>query len=165
MLIKILFLHCFFIAFFIISYIVIIYYNYNAMKTFLENKIVNVYQEQGNCLYDNLDLIPDKDRCSKLNRYFKTIDGLIYTLSTDDSNPSTVCKVLCSTYNENSISPCQGTKYQNTQYNNCINNLKPSSNCKGLARPIGYRINNNNKSNNRVYMYAKAVFTSTKDCN
>jgi len=157
------FVHSFFIAVIFIFYILIAYFNFNAFNTALENKIVNVYRQPGNCSYTDINPIPNSNRCNKLNRYYIEKNNLIYTLSTDDSNTSTVCKVLCDSYNENSTEPCQGNKTQINNYNQCINDLKPAGGCKGLARPLGYRINTSTKE--KVDFYAKAVLTNINECN
>lgn len=156
------FVHGFFITIIFIFYILIIYFNLNAFNVALENKIVNVYQKPGECTYNDISVVPDTNRCTKLNRYYVEINNLIYTLSTDDSNSSTVCKVLCNTYNENSTSPCQGNKIQLNQYNQCMDALKPAGGCRGLARPLGFRINKT--SNQKVDFYAKAVLTDMDEC-
>lgn len=149
------FVHSFFVAVIIIFYFLIAYFNYNAFKTALENKKVFVYQQPDNCNYTNLEVIPDNNKCTKLNLYYITIDKLTYTLSTDDSNSTSICKILCNSYDDTATKPCQGNELQINQYNQCIQDLEPSSSCKGLAKPLGYRFNK--ITNQKTNLYAKQV--------
>ena len=155
------YVHGFLIAVIIIFYILTVYFNYKAFKIAIENKTVNVYPQPGSCNYPDINVVNDK--CSKSNLYYITIDKLIYTLSTNDSNPTTVCKVLCEKYDATSSNPCQGNTLQINQYNQCVNTLQPAKGCAGLARPLAYRYNTT--TNQQIDFYANEVLTNIDDCN
>jgi hypothetical protein len=146
------FVHEFLIASIIIFLILILYFNYDAYKTNLQNKVIDVLRPLSGCTYPNLNLIPDSSL--ENNLYTITVDKINFSLSTVPTSFTDVCKSLCNNY-DNLTTTCND-KNVNPLYNTCINILQPIASCQSLASPLGYRFKNNDKVN----FYAKNILTT-----
>lgn len=143
------FAHSFILAVLFIFYFLIAYFNYGAITTALQNKQVNVLKSPGGCDY-NIDILPNNQKCTQgdfSGKYYFTLGNFTFALSTTDTNYLNVCKTICDQYDAKSPTPCQGTANQINNYNDCINELKPSAGCKGLEKPLAYRYSGINKVN------------------
>lgn len=158
---TIFYIHDFIIALIFILYILILYFNITAYMNALKNKDIDILPDNNGCNYTDLNVIPDKNKCTKINKFYTTINNLTYTLSTNDSNYISVCKILCESFDTTSSNPCQGNQVQLNDYNQCLDNLKPIGSCKGLARPLGYRYGKT--SQQKVDLYASKVI-DIDDC-
>ena len=121
----------------------------------LKNRNIIILPNLGNCDYKDLNLIPDKNKCTKTNDFYITIEGLTYTLQTDDTNYLSICKDLCTSFDATSPTPCKGNSVQLEQYKTCQETLKPFASCREISRPLGYRIGST--SNQRVAYFAKKI--------
>ena len=133
-------------------YALIVYFNFNSVNTLLQNKIVDVYDSQDQCNYDNLPLIPDSQTCKKgpnSGRYFITTENLTFTLSTVTSNYADICKTICLTYNP-SLNECTDDKNVD-KFHSCIQLLSPQAGCRDLSTPLGYRYGKNSKKKYNFY--------------
>jgi len=151
------FVHGFLISAIVILYALIIYFNYNAFLTAIQNKNVEVQTPQQNCQYNDIDLIQNSDKCTKGENnglYYITLDNTTYSLSTSMKNYIDVCKTLCSNFDSLS-SDCQDNSINKNSYDNCVKNLKPAGGCGELERPLGFRYANNNME--KVFFYAKDI--------
>ena len=128
------------LAFIIVFYILIIYYNFNAYTIAKQNKIINVLADYGECNYEDIPSLPDKQICTLdpfKNDFYITTDNFTFTLATNSTNYLNICQSLCS------------------------QELKPAAACKGFSKPLAYREDINTKE--KVYYYASQII-KTNQC-
>lgn len=146
----------FLIACISIMYVLIIYFNYNAIRTTLDNKILKISSPPPACDYKDAVLIANSDVCTKGDNnglYYITLGNNSYSLSTIQKNYLNVCKNLCDNYDSLS-GECTGDNIQKDNFNSCVNDLKPGGGCSDLEKALGFRYDSNNES---VYFYAKDI--------
>lgn len=158
MILTVYYVHSFLLAAILAMIFLIGYFNYIAITTKTSNRVVEISGLPPKCQYEDLNVISDKQQCTKgenKNLFYKTLDKITYSLSTKETNYLTVCKTLCQSFDDLS-KDCKGTKIQINNFNNCVNNLKTDTSCKGLERPLGFRYNKNNRQE-KVNFYAKEI--------
>jgi hypothetical protein len=146
------FVHEFLISSIVIFCFLIIYFNYDAYKTSLTNKTIDISRPMSGCNYNNLSLIPDSSLENGF--YTTTISNIEFSLATVATSFTDVCKSLCSNY-DNLTTTCNN-KNDVEKYSQCIKILQPSSSCQDLARPLGYRFKSPS-SKTQVNFYAKKI--------
>ena len=151
------------LAFIIVFYILIIYYNFNAYTIAKQNKIINVLADYGECNYEDIPSLPDKQICTLdpfKNDFYITTDNFTFTLATNSTNYLNICQSLCSQGSDKN-DPCQGTEEEINKFNLCSQELKPAAACKGFSKPLAYREDINTKE--KVYYYASQII-KTNQC-
>lgn len=142
------YVHSFLLAVIIVWLFLIAYLNFNAYHTALQNQVVNVLKNPGECNYDDIPVITQSDS----DGFFIKETGLQFTLSTVQKNYIDVCKTLCTSFKNNT---CEGKESLVSNYKTCINLLENNAGCAGLERPLGYRLNSSDGS--KVNFYAQSV--------
>lgn len=106
---------------------------------------ITINNTKPKCQYNNQDLT-DSQVCKKdSNKKFVANKGINYLIDTVPAQYIQICSSLC----QGDINNQGECSKDNSQYQDCINYLKPSDDCAGIAQPVSY-INN-------VYYYAKEV--------
>mgnify|MGYP003119995004 FL=1 len=161
MILTIHYVHSFLIACNLVLLGLIVYFNYQAIKIKLSNKIIQTPAQKPTCNYDNLPIIKDTQKCTKngnSGNYYIEVgqepDAIYYLLDTVQTSFLNVCKTLCDSYTDTS-GECKASDSNLKLFNDCKKSLQPGANCSGLVRPLGKRYDTTTKE--EVYLYPKSI--------
>jgi hypothetical protein len=101
------------------------------------------------CQYNNQNLDSAQQCTGDNSKKFVSDKGIIYLINNFPTQYIQVCKELCT----GAINTGGKCSKQNKQYKECINFLKPSSDCTGVAKPVSYISGD--------YYYASQVLTKS----
>ena len=142
----------------------IIYFNYNALRTYGENQVIFLTGTDPQCQYDDIAEINIKNKCVSgkeyQDDYFVTTPENSFVLGTVPKTNVAVCTPLCAA-SEGSISKTGDCSKSIAAYSNCLADLVPVPGCKEAAKPLAKLVISPTSTR---YYYAQTVLTKTSEC-